>query len=402
MHALPGPPPTLPRRPSPTRGTAGDAEVGVGDPVRDPVLRGAILDVVGRVDRALGLPRQGATAAAVDAASARGELAARLVRLAEELRRPRDADRWSTTRDQLVDLLLDVRRIAERLEAEIHREATATLHRIHSAVALVRRASSLEQLVEDAPGAAIALGFRRALVSSVREGVFLPEHAVDGDDPEAGTRLVRAGRDAAVPLDRGLRESDMVRSRVPIVVPDVGRDPRVHDAFARAGWRSYVAAPVTLHDEVVGFVHADRGEGPVGARDADVLQAFADALGQAHERLAAVRRADEARVRVRRALEDLDGVLVPGGHDAEDGGFGPSAPGPRADVGRVLTSREREVLRLMAAGATNAAIAASLVIAEGTAKTHVKNILRKLEAGNRAEAVSLFLGGVVDEADAPA
>jgi len=46
----------------------------------------------------------------------------------------------------------------------------------------------------------------------------------------------------------------------------------------------------------------------------------------------------------------------------------------------------------MAAGDTNGRIARRLVISEGTAKSHVKHILRKLGAANRAEAVSRWLG----------
>ena len=57
----------------------------------------------------------------------------------------------------------------------------------------------------------------------------------------------------------------------------------------------------------------------------------------------------------------------------------------------VLTRRERQVLALIAEGARNADIAARLVISESTAKTHVKNILRKLRAGNRTEAASIYL-----------
>jgi LuxR family transcriptional regulator, regulator of acetate metabolism len=56
-----------------------------------------------------------------------------------------------------------------------------------------------------------------------------------------------------------------------------------------------------------------------------------------------------------------------------------------------LTRRELDVLRLMARGRTNSAVAAELVISEGTVKFHVNNILRKLHAGNRAEAASRYL-----------
>ena len=55
-----------------------------------------------------------------------------------------------------------------------------------------------------------------------------------------------------------------------------------------------------------------------------------------------------------------------------------------------LTPRELEVLRLLARGLTNQAIADELVIREGTVKYHVKNILRKLGATSRADAVSRY------------
>jgi DNA-binding NarL/FixJ family response regulator len=57
-----------------------------------------------------------------------------------------------------------------------------------------------------------------------------------------------------------------------------------------------------------------------------------------------------------------------------------------------LTAREREVIELVSSGATNQEIANALVISESTVKSHVKHILRKLGAANRAEAVSRHLG----------
>jgi DNA-binding NarL/FixJ family response regulator len=64
---------------------------------------------------------------------------------------------------------------------------------------------------------------------------------------------------------------------------------------------------------------------------------------------------------------------------------------PERRLESLLTRRELEVLALMAAGANNAGIAERLVIAEGTVKSHVKHILRKLRAANRAEAVARYL-----------
>lgn len=53
-----------------------------------------------------------------------------------------------------------------------------------------------------------------------------------------------------------------------------------------------------------------------------------------------------------------------------------------------LSDREIEVLKLIADGLSNKEIAEKLFIAEGTAKNHVSNILSKLEARDRAQAVA--------------
>ncbi len=53
-----------------------------------------------------------------------------------------------------------------------------------------------------------------------------------------------------------------------------------------------------------------------------------------------------------------------------------------------LTDREKQVLRLVAEGATNRDIAAQLNVTENTVKYHLKNILEKLHLRNRAQAVA--------------
>ncbi|RLC62551.1 MAG: hypothetical protein DRI80_06120 [Chloroflexota bacterium] len=63
-------------------------------------------------------------------------------------------------------------------------------------------------------------------------------------------------------------------------------------------------------------------------------------------------------------------------------------PVPVPDTGETLTKREVEVLRLIAQGLSNRAIAERLVIGEGTVKSHVHRVLSKLNVTSRAEAAA--------------
>ena len=81
---------------------------------------------------------------------------------------------------------------------------------------------------------------------------------------------------------------------------------------------------------------------------------------------------------------------------ARDGAGRPAGPEEQ------LTARERDVLRLVADGATNREIAATLYLSENTIGFHMKNILAKLHLKNRAQAAAFAIraGLAGDEADA--
>jgi DNA-binding CsgD family transcriptional regulator len=82
---------------------------------------------------------------------------------------------------------------------------------------------------------------------------------------------------------------------------------------------------------------------------------------------------------LRRALDDL----------ARRARIGTAPDLPDGAVLAALTSREREVLRLIAAGRSNREIASVLFIAPKTASVHVSNILGKLGAASRTEAAAI-------------
>ena len=78
-----------------------------------------------------------------------------------------------------------------------------------------------------------------------------------------------------------------------------------------------------------------------------------------------------------------DGVGVASG----DGSRQAATPGPR----RRPTSREREILALLATGATDNEIADILALSPATVQTHVRNAKTKLGARTRAQAVALAI-----------
>ncbi len=165
--------------------------------------------------------------------------------------------------------------------------------------------------------------------------------------------------------------------------------------------RSYVAAPLVCGNVPVGMLHADTLlDGRTADRyDRDLLGKFADGLGCSIERCVISDWLGALRAGLGEFASAVsDPLFGIGGADLDTDGDPARLPGTTAPAGhepaadwRVLTRRGLEVLQHMAAGESNAAIARSVFLLEGTVKSHVKHVLRKLGAANRAQAVSRYL-----------
>jgi DNA-binding CsgD family transcriptional regulator len=203
-----------------------------------------------------------------------------------------------------------------------------------------------------------------------------------------------------VKLGYPLIEGEMLRRRRAQIVTEADSDPS-RQAFSDAmGWRSYVAAPIVLETRVIGFFHGDRAGGELRRLDLEALRRFAEGFAVIYERAVLQRRLRIQRHELRQVaswadarISELSDGVIDLAHDREaaDGDEPARVPAGASWVRDLLTRREIDVMEHMVRGETNADIARALVVSEGTVKFHVKNILRKLNASNRAEATSRYL-----------
>jgi DNA-binding CsgD family transcriptional regulator len=183
-------------------------------------------------------------------------------------------------------------------------------------------------------------------------------------DALAGLEALAAALRRTAPADHGhaaLAAAELARAR--------GEDAVEAWAAAVAAWRAagepHPLAYALLRLAEAGLAGGDREAAATAVREAAEIA----------ERLGARPLADAAAALIRRAR--LEPAAAP-------------AAGPAGDEERLgLTEREREVLRLIAEGRTNAQIAAELFISPKTASVHVSNILRKLDVASRGEAAAM-------------
>jgi DNA-binding CsgD family transcriptional regulator len=249
--------------------------------------------------------------------------------------------------------------------------------------------------------AAEELTLDRVLLTSIADGALVAEALC-----AAARRTLRRSSNACagrpVALDYPLVEAEIMRRRRPEVVERDPDTPAARSAFGDdLAWGRYLAVPILSDGRVVGFFQADRENQAVDQADADGLSAFGVGFGLVFERAVLRQRLRVQRQEVGRVaawaevraseLGDRSVSLAEDGQASEQAPMRVDATLGRDALRELLTHRELEVLELMVGGETNGAIARALVVSEGTVKFHVKNILRKMQASNRAEAASRYL-----------
>jgi LuxR family transcriptional regulator, regulator of acetate metabolism len=270
-------------------------------------------------------------------------------------------------------------------------ERPAPLVGVGQALRRLRPALSLRSLLRQATAALCeSVGFERAALFRLHGHTLVARSVYTIEASERGADLLELGS-GPLELGPGLYESEALRRRLPVLVRDATGDRRALATLP--GSSSYVAAPLLCHERVIGLMHADRGLSgrEVTKLDRDTLAAFAEGFGYALERnvLAERLRAQSERV-LALARSTEASVTDLSSTELEPSRGEGAAASPAQALARVLTRRELEVLTMLTEGETNASIAARLVVSEGTVKTHVKHILRKLGVQNRAQAVSHY------------
>src|ERR1700749_4665367 len=237
------------------------------------------------------------------------------------------------------------------------------------------------------------------MLSEVADGRLVPLTVAGGADQPAADAALAALGEATIRLEYPLLEYEGTATHIAQVVSVRNAGARTPAARAGTlGWASYAVAALVVGTSTIGLLHADATHSgrAVDGLDAEVAGRYAQELAGVFERAVLRHTLELHRAELSAAVHWMSTRL--GRLEDASGLVRPRGTGGDARLVESLTARELDVLRLLARGNTNQAIATALVVREGTVKYHVKNILRKLGATNRADAVARFVraGGAVD------
>jgi LuxR family transcriptional regulator, regulator of acetate metabolism len=298
----------------------------------------------------------------------------------------------------------ELRALARRLAEEGSLARLGSLERVRTAIGRLADAGPVSEIVERAPAeAAAAVELDRVLLSRLEEGWLVAEALHCAGDERAAEQTLAQLRASPAQVGYPLVEAELLRRRRAAIVTANEGETGSHQAhWEIMRWHEYLAAPVIMDGRVVGFLHGDRAQGgtPLRTVDRDALARFAEGFSEVYERAVLRRRLRIERQELRRIASwadartaELSDGAIDLAHDRQvaEGEEGDRPPAARSALRDLLTPREIDVLEHLVKGETNAEIARTLVVSEGTVKFHVKNILRKMNASNRAEATSRYM-----------
>ncbi len=177
----------------------------------------------------------------------------------------------------------------------------------------------------------------------------------------------------------------------PTISNDVENDPlRIGQPPGHPRVRTFLGVPLRVGDEVIGMIGVANRDKGYGSEDERLLATFANQVAVAidnamlHERdLELIARLQEFHQHMSEAEREQ---LVALERERTVAAFrlGPSSP---TRTRPPLSGGQQEILRLMTDGLSNREIAARIHLSENTVKSHVREILRKLGAQNRVQAV---------------
>ena len=205
------------------------------------------------------------------------------------------------------------------------------------------------------------------------------EAARDRRDPDAEA-AAKTRADALLERSRAAAEAGLVVEAVQLATSEA-EHARATGAEASGAWRAAAERWDDLHRPyAAAYARWREAEALMADRDREGASRAASAALAAARRLGSVWLAEEVESLAARARLQL-------GESAEAADA--AAAPPESDDPFGLTARERDVLTLVAAGATNREIGEQLHMAEKTASVHVSRILAKLNVRSRTEAAAV-------------
>ncbi|WP_370182353.1 LuxR C-terminal-related transcriptional regulator [Rhodococcus wratislaviensis] len=275
---------------------------------------------------------------------------------------------------RLVDLLDRRNALAATRTADIAAIAEGIDRAVH---ALDDAASSAELMRRACERAAELCSADKVVLSRLDGDRIIPVAAFSADPDTTPALPAGFGLPAGSPEARALETNTVtVGSQIPAELRET------------LGANGFTIVPVVVDGTAAALLHV--GAVLDGSRR-HALGVFAEVLGGHFERVGLESRRERQTALLRESARRWTGDDAPPSHGALD--LAPSQADRDAAEQRLLeplTEREAEVIRLILTGASNSAIAGELVITVDTVKSHVKRILRKLGATNRAELIAKY------------